>query len=161
MLYCELDDDDNECVSNIKFILWVIFYAIYGAVCIQLTHLCYDNCENTCTLSYCHHRIGIWSICHCLGSGHATMVCAVCLPIFLCSTKISFFHQHFIGSSINIQTHALPWTWSRAFSASETKPPQTQHHFHTPLDNLPYVHNPFEQNGILMRWSILPAAISS
>ena len=36
----------------------VIFHAIYGAVCIQLTHLSYDDCVNTCTLSYHHHQIG-------------------------------------------------------------------------------------------------------
>ena len=43
-----------ECVS----IFSIIFHAIHGAVCIQLTHLSYDDCENTCTLSYYHHEIG-------------------------------------------------------------------------------------------------------
>ena len=28
------------------------------AVCIQLTHLSYDDCENKCSLSYYHHHIG-------------------------------------------------------------------------------------------------------
>ena len=28
------------------------------AVCIQLTHLSYDDCENVCTLFYLHHQIG-------------------------------------------------------------------------------------------------------
>ena len=37
-------------VSKIKSIHSVIFHAIYGAVCIQLTHLSYDDCENTNTL---------------------------------------------------------------------------------------------------------------
>ena len=41
-------------VSKIKSIHSVIFHAIYGAVCIQLTHLSYDDCENTNTLSYIH-----------------------------------------------------------------------------------------------------------
>ena len=35
----------------------IIFHAIYEAVCIQLTHFCYDYCENGCTLSYYHHQI--------------------------------------------------------------------------------------------------------
>ena len=45
-------------VSNITSIFSLIFHAIYGAVCIQLTHLSYDDCENMCTLSYYHHLIG-------------------------------------------------------------------------------------------------------
>ena len=44
-----------ECVSKIKTILSVSFHPIYGAVCIQLTHLCYDDCGNTCTLSYTYN----------------------------------------------------------------------------------------------------------
>ena len=70
-----------ECVSKIKSIPSVSFHAILGAVCIQLTHLSYDDCENTCTLSYYHHQI--WRpICHSLALGHGTMVCAVCISIF-------------------------------------------------------------------------------
>ena len=37
-----------ECVSKIKTILSIICQAIYGAVCIQLTHFSSDDCENTC-----------------------------------------------------------------------------------------------------------------
>ena len=48
----------SECVSKIKSILSVVIYAIYGAVCIPLTHLSYDDCEHTCTLYYYHHQIG-------------------------------------------------------------------------------------------------------
>ena len=47
-----------ECVSKIKSILSIIFHAIYGAVRIQLAHFSCDGCEDTCTLSYYHHRIG-------------------------------------------------------------------------------------------------------
>ena len=47
-----------ECVSKMKSILSVIFHAIYGAMCIQLIHLSYDDCENTRTLSNCNHQIG-------------------------------------------------------------------------------------------------------
>ena len=44
-------------MSKIESILSVIFHAIYGTVCCQLAHLSYENCENTCTLSYYHHQI--------------------------------------------------------------------------------------------------------
>ena len=47
------------CVFKIKPILPIIFHAIYGAVCIQLTHFSCDDSANTCTLSYYHHKIGI------------------------------------------------------------------------------------------------------
>ena len=47
-----------ECVPKIKSIISIISHALYGAVRIQLTHLSYDDCENTCTLSYSHHQIG-------------------------------------------------------------------------------------------------------
>ena len=53
--YCQAHS--AKCVSKIKSVL-SIFQAIYGAVCIQLTHFCYADCENTCTLSYYHHQIG-------------------------------------------------------------------------------------------------------
>ena len=36
----------------------------------------------------------VWPICHCLGSGHETLVCAVCLSIF--------FELFFIFSSLSI-----------------------------------------------------------
>ena len=48
----------RECVSKIKSILSIIFHVMYGAVRIQFTHFSYDDCENTCTLSYYHHQIG-------------------------------------------------------------------------------------------------------
>ena len=35
-----------ECVSEIKTILSIIFYSIYGAVCLQLTHFSCDDREN-------------------------------------------------------------------------------------------------------------------
>ena len=35
-----------ECVSKIKTVLSIIFYSIYGAVCLQLTQLSRDGCEN-------------------------------------------------------------------------------------------------------------------
>ena len=69
-------------MSKIKLILSNIFYAIYRAACIQLTHFSYDDCENTCDLIIIL-KSDVWSICHCLGVGHEKMVCALCLSIFL------------------------------------------------------------------------------
>ena len=52
-------------------------------MCFPFTHFPCDDWENIYTLSYHHHQIEIWTITHCLGLGHETMVCAVCLAIFL------------------------------------------------------------------------------
>ena len=46
-----------ECVPKRLSILSIIFHAIYWAVRIQLTHFCYGDCENVCSLSYYHHQI--------------------------------------------------------------------------------------------------------
>ena len=46
------------CVSKIKSILSIISHAIYGTVCSQHTHFCFDLCEDTYTSSYYHHQIG-------------------------------------------------------------------------------------------------------
>ena len=44
-----------------------------------------DDLENIYALSYYHHqrKSEVWTITHCLGLGHETMVCAVCLFVFL------------------------------------------------------------------------------
>ena len=47
-----------KCVFKIKSIHSLIVHAIYEAAHIQLTHFSYNDCENTCTLSYYHHQIG-------------------------------------------------------------------------------------------------------
>ena len=36
-------------MSKIKSILSIIVHALYGAVCIQFTHVSYDVCEIMCT----------------------------------------------------------------------------------------------------------------
>ena len=63
-----------ECVSKIKTILSTSFHPIYGAVCIQLTHLFYDDCENTCTLSHTYNGNivygSIYNTCPCCPEGH-------------------------------------------------------------------------------------------
>ena len=50
-----------ERVSKVKSILCIIFLALHGAVCFQLTQYSYDDTENICTLSYFHHQIGSMS----------------------------------------------------------------------------------------------------
>ena len=57
LLKCLSDIFCLECVSKIRVVLSIIFHAIYGAVCIQLTHFSYDDCENICTSHY-HQPFG-------------------------------------------------------------------------------------------------------
>ena len=45
-------------VCNIRHILSIIHYTIYGAVCFQFTHFPCGDWEITYTLSYYHHQIG-------------------------------------------------------------------------------------------------------
>ena len=53
-------------------------------------------------------KLEIWTITHCLGLGHETMVCAVCLSMFLCITYIfrKYIFKYFVckdnKKSINI-----------------------------------------------------------
>ena len=47
-----------ECVSNIKRILSVIHYTIYGAVCRQFPHFPCGDWGNIYTLSHYHQQIG-------------------------------------------------------------------------------------------------------
>ena len=80
-----LSDIFCECVSKIRHILSVIHYTIQGAVCFQFAHFPCDW-ENI----YIFYLIVIikskvWTITHCLGLGHETMVCAVCDSVFLCN----------------------------------------------------------------------------
>ena len=46
-----------EWVSKIKSSLSFNFYAIYRAVCFQITHFSVDDCENICVSSYYDHQI--------------------------------------------------------------------------------------------------------
>ena len=75
-----------ECLSKIKWILSIIFHAIYEVVCIQLAHFSHDDWENMCTLFYYHH-----TVCHCLGLRHEMYVF---LYPFRSETIIVFPLQH-------------------------------------------------------------------
>ena len=73
-------------VSMIKPIVTIIFHAIHGAVGIQRTHSSYDDCENMriCVIYLIFIvKLEVWPICQCLGLGHATIFCAICLYILL------------------------------------------------------------------------------
>ena len=67
----------------------------------------------------------VWPICHCLGLGYETMVCAVCLSIFLCShfnrTDTEWQRQWCIPQTLWYKTHlrqlncwSLRCSWSSA-----------------------------------------------
>ena len=85
-----------ECVNKIKHIFSVILYTICGAVCSQFTHFPCDDWENIHFLVIII-KSEVWTIIHCLGLGHETMVCAVCLSIFLkrivCANAMSCWGQ--------------------------------------------------------------------
>ena len=107
------------CVSKIKSILSIIFHAIYVAVQIQLSHFSYDDCENMCTLFIFIIKSKVWPICHYLGLGYETMICTVCLFVFLLNTcksivqSILFFGENlspvkimFISCSFLLSSHS-------------------------------------------------------
>ena len=71
-----------ECVSKIKGILSIIYHTVYGAVCIQLTPFSCDEC----TLCCYHHHIGSMNHLPFTRLCHETMICVVCLSMFLCNT---------------------------------------------------------------------------
>ena len=50
---------------------------------VYTTHFLGDDWDNIHTLSYYHHQIGIMNYYPLLGLGHETMICTVCLSIFL------------------------------------------------------------------------------
>ena len=80
-----------ECVSKIEHILLVIHYSIDEAVCFQFTQFPRDSWENILLCLIIIIKSEVWTIIHCLGLGHETMVCAVCLFIFLWHIYIPYF----------------------------------------------------------------------
>ena len=69
-------------MSKIRHILSVIHYTICGAVCFQFTHFpCDVWIYILCLIIIIKSEV--WTITHCLGLGHETMVCTVCLSVFL------------------------------------------------------------------------------
>ena len=72
-----------ECVCKIKHIISVLHYTICGTVCFQFTislvmiGMIYILCLIIII------KCKVWTITHCLGLVHETMVSAVCISIFL------------------------------------------------------------------------------
>ena len=72
-----------ECVSKMRHILLVIHYTIRGSVCFQFTHflVTIERIYIPCLIIIIKSEV--WTITHCLGLGHETMMCVVCLSVFL------------------------------------------------------------------------------
>ena len=74
---------DAECVSKIKTILSIIFiFTIWGCVSSAYPILLWWSRECVLYLIIII-KPEVWIINHCLGLGHETMVCVVCLTMFL------------------------------------------------------------------------------
>ena len=78
-----LNGASNPASRQPRPLLSVIRYTICGAVCFQFTHFLCDDWENAYILCLLIINSEVWTITHCLGLGHETMVCAVFLSIFL------------------------------------------------------------------------------
>ena len=84
-------------------------------MCFQFTHFLCDDWENIYILCLIIIiKSEVWTITHCLGLGHETMVCAVCLSIFLWSydmagllrgTFVSWWHLPRIWHSVTDMQH--------------------------------------------------------
>ena len=70
-------------MSKIRHTLSVIHYTIRGAVCFQFTHFPCGDWENIYILRLIIIiKSEVWTATYCLGLGHETMVCSVCLSLF-------------------------------------------------------------------------------
>ena len=83
-----------ECVSKIEHIHLVIHYSIYGAVCFQFTQFPRDGWDNILLCLIIIIKSEVWTIIHCLGLGHESMVCAVCRFIFLWHALVKHLLNH-------------------------------------------------------------------
>ena len=91
-----------ECVSKIKHIISVIYYTICGAVFFQLWWL------REYILCIIIIKSEVWTITHCLGLSHETMVSAVCLSTFSWE-RTTFSNQL---CQINIVVFWLKFHWN-------------------------------------------------
>ena len=88
-----LPDIFFQCVSKFEHILLVIHYSICGAVCLQFAQFPRDGWENILFCLIIIIKSEVWTFIHALGLGHETMVCAVCLFIFLWYFLISWSNE--------------------------------------------------------------------
>ena len=68
-------------MSKIKHILSAIHYTICGTVQLTNSLVMVERIFILCLITILKSEV--WTIAHCLGLGHETIVCAVCLSIFL------------------------------------------------------------------------------
>ena len=97
-----LSDIFVECVSKIKHIFSVIHYTIYGG-CVFLVYpfsLWWLREYTLCLIIII--KSNVWIIIHCLGLGHETMLCAVCLSIFLFEVELHVDCSKVIQNTINV-----------------------------------------------------------
>ena len=73
-----------------------ITHTIRGALYFQFTHFPCDDWENLYTLSYYHHQIGVWTITHCLGLVHETMLCSVSFCILTHKALLSIWRKKYM-----------------------------------------------------------------
>ena len=76
----------------------------------------------------------VWTITHCLGLGHETMVCAVCLSVFLCTwfSLCSVLLWSETDWSYPYPSGSLHWHWDNHTIASmPLKPPWIRRMNHT------------------------------
>ena len=94
-------------ISNIlSLIHYIIHYTICGTVCFQFTHSPCDDWEKIYTLSYFHHQIGSMNYYPLFRVSHETMVCAVCLSIFL------------LENGVILQSSMENWSWLKCMMTS-------------------------------------------
>ena len=89
-------------MSKIRHILSVIHYTIRGTVCFQFTHflVMIERIHILCLVIIIKSEV--WTNTHCLGLGHETMVCAVCLFVFFNISGLSFVR-------VSISAHMSFW----------------------------------------------------
>ena len=84
-----------------------LYFMQFMGLCIKLTHLSYDDCENMCILSYYHHQIGRMTHLP-LFKVRSWSNSIRCLFIFL---AIEWFisKHHSIFNFFQILSHFIPW----------------------------------------------------
>ena len=108
---------DAECVSKIKTILSIIFiFTIWGCVSSAYPIILWWSRECVLYLIIII-KPEVWTINHCLGLGHETMVCAVCLTMFLllvitcpkCAHKTLKYHYGYVSTQrhLNLAPQAV------------------------------------------------------
>ena len=96
---------------------YTINYTICWAVCFQFTHSPCDDWDNIYILCLIIIiKSEVWTTTHCLGLGHETMVCAVCLSIFLCFRILHISNHYQISERpmifilVDSPIYRLHWT---------------------------------------------------